>query len=112
MPSIATECTNTSTYGRGDGIPGTSAERSLIATASRPGRNAFVRSVASTSVELVAQDAVLVERLDRVEVGEDLLAQRVRGVGVAVRRVVAQLEVADELDARCAAGRRTPRRRT
>ena len=45
--------------------------------------------------ELVAQDAVVVERGHRVEVGDDLLAQRRLGVLVALpRRVEAQLEVA------------------
>ncbi len=65
----------------GDGIPATSAERSLSAIASRPGLKALVRRVASTSVELVAQDAVLVERLDGVEVAR--ISSR-SAVGVAV----------------------------
>ena len=81
------ECTKTSTCGLGDGIAGTSAERSLIAIASRPGPERVRAQRRVDERELVAQDAVLVERLDRVEVGEDLLAQRrsaaslVRGAG-------------------------------
>ena len=48
--------------------------------------------------ELVAQDAVVVDRRDLLEVGEDLVAQRALGglVGLEVR-VEPQLEVAHEL---------------
>ena len=57
-----------------------------------------MRSVASIDRQLVAQDAVVVERGDLVEVGQDLVAQRGLGrlVGLDVG-VEAQLEVAHEL---------------
>ena len=48
--------------------------------------------------QLVAQDAVVVERGDLVEVGQDLLAQgQLAGLVARVRGVEAQLEVAHEL---------------
>jgi hypothetical protein len=47
MPSISVEWTKISYSGTGRGISGTAAERILKLRKSRPGRKAFVRTIAS-----------------------------------------------------------------
>jgi hypothetical protein len=85
-------------------MAGTSAERSLNAVTARSGRNAFVRRV--DQAELVAQDPVVVERRDRVEVGEDRFPQRGLRVRIAAMpRVELELEVRHQLRRDAGVGR-------
>ena len=97
MPSISGEYTKISKSGYGFGMSGTSAERELerevpLQRAERVRAHGGVHEA-----ELGAQDAILVERLDLVEVGQDPKAHGLLGREIALAgRVEAHLEKLDE----------------